>query len=180
MPSAANDQPGVMSDPGTADRLIGHEQELTKLEEERIQGLENQATAILALVVAIAAFAASVVDKSAIAQHRLVIGAVAFFMFLAAGFATAARGPRALKVEFWGALQKRYGELEKRLRSAEETIASDLSAADAPSAIVESWRARRAVTTYLAERKALWVTCALGCLLLAFAAAALAALVIVG
>ena len=42
--------------------LVHREQELLKLEEQRIQSLDTQSTAILTVVVAIAAFAASAVD----------------------------------------------------------------------------------------------------------------------
>jgi hypothetical protein len=49
---------------------------------------------------------------------------------------------------------------------------------DDPAAIAESWRARRAVSEYLAERRALWVTCALTSLLVALVCAGFSALFI--
>lgn len=173
MDSSPTQAPSTVPPPSGA-QAIQYESEVAKLEEDRIAGLESQATAILGLVVAIAAFAASALNTSTLEESWGWIGAVAAAMFLAAGFAIAARGPRALGVRFWEATNAEYAALEERLKRAEEAVgAASLGAEGAE--IVECWRARRAVSSYLAERKALWLTCALLCLLLAFVAAAVAA-----
>jgi len=91
--------------------------DLAKLEEQRVQGLETQGTAILTVVLAIAAFTASTVDRPMLQD-------------------------------------------------------------DTP-AILESWRARRALSAYFAEAKALWVTCSLICLLLTFVSVGVAGLLLV-
>ena len=161
----------------SADRAIEYERELAKAEEARIASLENQATAILGLIIAVAAFSVSTIDRTTLEQHRLAIGSVVVALFLAAGFAIAARGPRALSLRFWTAADRRYGILEARLEKAEEMIRTAGTTVGG-EAILESWCARRAVFAYLAERKALWLTCALGSLLASFVAAAVAALII--
>jgi hypothetical protein len=43
----------------TQEQWITHETELARIEEQRLQSLETQATAVLTVVLAIAAFAAS-------------------------------------------------------------------------------------------------------------------------
>jgi hypothetical protein len=162
----------------TTERLIIHEAELAKIEEQRIQSLETQAIAVLTVVLAIAAFAASVLDRDTLRSHFLSVGGVAGVMLVAAGFAVAALGPRALKARFW-MLQSEYAARERHLAVADATLAGDLRDVSAAQAILESWRARRALSSYLAERKALWLTCSLIALLLTFVLAGVAAMMIV-
>ena len=71
-----------------------------------------------------------------------------------------------------------YAQLERRLIAAEKRIAGNPS--DEAIAVLESWRARRAVSTHIAEGKALWVSYSLISLLVAFLAAGVASLIIVG
>jgi hypothetical protein len=161
-----------------ADLMITHESDLAKLEEQRVQGLETQGTAILTVVLAIAAFTASTVDRQTLQDNPVLIGVAVFFMLGAAGFAIAARGPRALKARFWTVVKPAYGPLlEERLAQADNAI-SHAQTDDTP-AILESWRARRALSAYFAEAKALWVTCSLICLLLAFVSVGVAGLLLV-
>ena len=161
-----------------ADQLIAHESELAKLEEQRVLDLESQGTAILTVVLAIAAFAASAVDGATLKDNPTPIAIAVFLMLCAAGFAIAARGPRATRAKFWTRLLPGYGPLERRVADAEQGISGAPTSDDA-AVILESWRARRALSAYLAESKALWVTCSLICLLLAFIAAGFTALLIV-
>ena len=164
--------------------LISRQQELHKLEEQRISGVETQATAILTLVVAIAAFGASALNSGVLAKNTLEIGAVTLLLLISAGFAVAARGPRSLKVGFWRQLDSEYDRRERELETRERELADaatgQLSAVPIGKAILASWHARTAVSAWLADRKALWLTCALVCLLLAFVAAGVAALLVVG
>jgi hypothetical protein len=160
------------------EQLIVHESELAKLEEQRVVSLENQATAIVTVVLAIEAFAASAVDGATLREHRVLIGIVVLLMLCAAGFAIAARGPRAIRARFWTRLLPGYAPLERRVADAEERLRGSASPDDC-AVILESWRARRALSTYLAESKALWVTCSLICLLFAFITAGVVAVVVV-
>jgi hypothetical protein len=163
--------------------LISRQQELHKLEEQRISGVETQATAILTLVVAISAFGASALNSGVLAKNTLEIGAVALLLLISAGFAVAARGPRSLKAGFWRQLDPQYDkrerDLETRERELEEAATQQLAAAPIAKAILATWQARTAVSSWLADRKALWLTCALIFLLLAFIAAGVAALLVV-
>ncbi|MEA2232097.1 MAG: hypothetical protein QOD83_1913 [Solirubrobacteraceae bacterium] len=161
-----------------SDQLIAHESELAKLEEQRVQNLDGQATAIVSVVLAIAAFSASAVDTKTIESEPLPVGLVGLFVFLAVGFAVAARGPRATRTRFWTVVDQDYARLERRLAKAEQHIAGNPS--DEAIAVLESWRARRAVSSHIAEGKALWVSYSLLCLLVAFIAAGAASLIIVG
>jgi len=154
-----------------------YEKEVLRIEDERVRATETQATAILTLVVAIAAFGASALDRSTLLNHRPEIAVVAFALLLSAGFALAARGPRALRARFWRRLLPRYDGLERRLEAGEADLTSDLTGAELDRAIVENWRARRSISQYLAERKALWLTLSLVWLLGAFVATGFAALV---
>jgi hypothetical protein len=160
------------------DQLITHESELAKLEEQRVVSLEHQATAIVTVVLAIEAIAASTIDGATLSEHRAPIGIVVVLMLCAAGFAIAARGPRAIRARFWTRLLPLYGPLERRVADAEKRLRGSASLDDS-AVILESWRARRAFSTYLAEVKALWITCSLICLLFAFITAGIVAVVIV-
>jgi hypothetical protein len=80
--------------------LIAHEADLAKLEEQRIQNIETQATTVLTVVLALAAFAASALDIQTLNDHTGWIGVVVLLMLAAAGFAVAARWPRALLAGF--------------------------------------------------------------------------------
>jgi hypothetical protein len=162
------------------DELIAHEADLAKLEEQRIQNIETQATTVLTVVLALAAFAASALDIKTLHDHTGWIGVVVLLMLAAAGFAVAARWPRALLAGFWTRVNPAYGRKEERLAKAECKIRSPLPASGDPDSILESWRARREVSNDLAEHKALWLTCSLGCLLGAFLMAGVVALIIVG
>lgn len=160
------------------DQLITHESELAKLEEQRVVNLESQGTAILTVVLAIAAFAASAVDGATLKDNPAPVAIAVFLTLCSAVFAIAARGPRATRARFWTRLLAEYGPLEERVAAAEQGISGGATPDDS-AIILESWRARRALSTYLAESKALWVTCSLICLLLAFIAAGFTALIIV-
>jgi hypothetical protein len=160
----------------TVDLLIAHEGELAKIEETRVANLETAAGAILTVTVAVFAFAASAINASTLTDSKTAIGIVVLFMLLAAGFSVAAHGPRALKARFWTRWMQRYAQLEQQLAAAENTLKA--SSEDDPTVILDSWRARRAVAAYLAEKKALWVTCALMSLLVAFVCAGVSALFI--
>lgn len=181
---------GWMSDPAAAPApavgaavalLIDRQQELLKLEEQRTTSVESQATAILTLIVAIAAFGAASLSGDALSQHQTAIGVVGFLLVVAAGFAVAARAPRSLHVRFW-LLSRQYRELEQAL-AAQDRGLRELGRRSGPDdvgeAVLGSWEARTAVSTYLADRKGLWLTCALISILLAFLAAGIAALAIV-
>ena len=165
--------------------LIARQQELFKLEEQRVSGVETQATAILTLVVAIAAFGASSLNSGVLADNKVVIGGVAVLLLASAGFAVAARGPRTLKAGFWREIDRDYDELESVLAAREAELEERAVAVQQHSpdeigeAVLRSWHARTAVSTWLADRKGLWLTCALFSLLLAFIAAGIAALVVV-
>jgi len=166
--------------------LVARQQELLKIEEQRISGVETQATAILTLVVAIAAFGGSSLNSGVLAKNTLVLGVVAFLLLVSAGFAVAARGPRTLRARFWLRIDPRYAELEEAVaeRDAELERCSlaieDLTEYEIGQVVLRSWHARTAVSSWLADAKALWLTYALMSLLLAFIAAGLAALVVVG
>jgi hypothetical protein len=161
----------------TNDQLITYESERAKLELQRIQALETQATAVLTVALAIAAFAASALDLKTLKNNLLPIGVVAFWMLIAAGFAVAALGPRAVRARFW-MLGRRYRELEQKLTAAEDGLDTVPLTGDQAAAVVNGWRAQRNVSRHLAEAKALWLSCALICLLFAFIASGVAALVI--
>jgi len=119
----------------------------------------------------------STLDRQTLQDNPVLIGVAVFFMLGAAGFAIAARGPRALKARFWTVVKPAYGPPEERLAQADNAI-SHVQTDDTP-AILESWRARRALSAYFAEAKALWVTCSLICLLLAFVSVGVAGLLLV-
>jgi hypothetical protein len=121
---------------------------------------------------------ASAVDGATLKDNLVPVGFVAFFMLLAAGFVVAALGPRALKARFWMLLPD-YAAKEQELADANAAMVGACPESAEPDLILASWRARRALSSYLAERKALWLTCALICLLLAFISTGVAALVIV-
>ena len=162
------------------DMLIAREQELLKLEEQRIQSLDTQSTAVLTVVVAIAAFAASAVDGDVLEDHVVVIAAPTLLMLVSVGFAIAARGPRSLKWRIWKRLNPDYGYLEDDLRRAEDAIWREQhTVSQVRRAVLENWRARTQVSAWLAEQKARGLSWALVSLLAAFVAAGLAALVIV-
>lgn len=169
-------------EPGTAtggpEDLIAHEADLAKMETQRLETLETRAGAVLTLVLAIAAFAASALNTATFKHSMVAVGVVALFLLVAAGFAVLALGPRAVMVRFW-MKQPGYAKLEKRMTEAEDAISQLRPEAVSPAPLLESWRARRAVSAYLAERKALWLTCSLICLLLAFLSAGVASVLIV-
>jgi hypothetical protein len=161
--------------------LIERERNLLTLEEQRVRSLETQATAILGLVVALAAFGASALDAKTLAQHTAPITVVVVLLIVAASFAVGARGPRAVHARFWHKLLPEYARREERVRRAEAAVQASRSDTRALyGAVLESWQARTAVTNYLAENKALWVTCSLFSLLVAFIVAGVATLVILG
>jgi hypothetical protein len=83
--------------------LIGHESELAKAEEQRIQSVENQAGALLTVVLAVAAFAASAINKRTFEDNLESIAPVVGLLLIAACFAVAALGPRALNIAWWTA-----------------------------------------------------------------------------
>jgi hypothetical protein len=159
-------------------QLVDHEADLAKIEAQRLETLETRAGAVLTLVLAIAAFAASALNGATFKHNMVAVGVVALFLLVAAAFAVLALGPRALLVRFW-LMQPGYARVEKRMTEAENVINELPPEMVSAAPLIESWRARRAVSIYLAERKALWVTCSLGCLLLAFLSAAVASVVIV-
>jgi hypothetical protein len=160
--------------------LIAREQELLKLEEQRIQSLDTQSTAILTVVVAIAAFGASAVDGDVLKDHWVVIAVPTLLMLVSVGFAIAARGPRSLKWKTWEKLRPGYRDLEAGLRRAEDAIWTEQhTLAQVQYAVLQNWRARTQVSAWLAEEKARWLSWALVSLLAAFAATGGAALVIV-
>lgn len=165
--------------------LVAHEAELAKAEEQRIQSVETQAGAALTVILAIVAFATSAINKSTFEDHLAPIAVVLAFLLVAACFAVAALGPRALKVGAWTALQRSYRAKEHVLAETESAmrVQTDPSGTDPGgpgAAILANWRARRDVSNFLAERKALWLTCALASLLLAFIGTGVTALQIVG
>jgi hypothetical protein len=162
------------------DMLIARQQELLKLEEQRIQSLDTQSTAVLTVVVAIAAFAASAVDGDVLEDHVAVVAIPTLLMLVSVGFAIAARGPRSLKLRIWKRLNPDYGGLEDDLRRAEDAIWREQhTVSQVRRAVLENWRARTQVSAWLAEQKARWLSWALVSLLAAFVAAGVAALVIV-
>jgi hypothetical protein len=169
----ASENVGVLDE-----QMILHEAELAKLEGQRVQSLETQAGAVLTVVLAVGVFAASALNRATLDDHRIAVGAAVLFLLVAAGFAVAALGPRAALVGFW-TWQGRYAEKERRLDAAETSLTEPLAGIAQSHAILESWRARRAIAIYLAERKALWLTWSLISLLFAFVSAGIAALVIV-
>jgi hypothetical protein len=154
-------------------------EELAKLEEQRVQAQETQATAVLTVVIAIAAFGASAINGNTLRHHTVSIGVVVLLLLIAVGFAIAARLPRAIRLRLWSRRLPHYASLEQRLTTAEAALRDDLDAGAERGAILESWRARRAVANYLAEAKALWLTCSLACVFVAFIAAGVSALEIV-
>lgn len=165
--------------------LVAHESELAKAEEQRIQSVETQAGAVLTVVLAIVAFAASAINKKTFEDHLPLIALVMAFLLIAACFAVAALGPRALKVKAWTALQRSYRCRERVLAATEsvlraQTNSTGTDSAAVAAAILANWRARRDIASFLAERKALWLTCALASLLLAFVSAGVTALQIAG
>lgn len=160
--------------------LIAHEAELAKAEEQRIQSVETQAGAVLTVVLAIVAFAASAINKKTFEDNLALIALVMAFLLIAACFAVAALGPRALKVKPWTALQRSYRAKETALEATEDALKAASPDSATAVAILANWRARRDISIFLAERKALWLTCALACLLLAFVSAGVTALQIAG
>jgi hypothetical protein len=113
------------------------------------------------------------------------IAFVMAFLLIAACFAVAALGPRALKVKAWTALQPSYRCRERVLAATEsvlraQTNSTGTNTGAVAAAILANWRARRDISSFLAERKALWLTCALASLLLAFVSAGVTALQIAG
>jgi hypothetical protein len=143
------------------EQMIRHEAELAKLEGQRVQSLETQAGAVLTVVLAVGVFAASALNRATLENHRIAVGAAVLFLLVAAGFAVAALGPRAARVSFW-TWQRRYAKKERLLAAAETSLTQPLAGIAQSDAILESWRARRAVAIYVAERKALWLTGLLG------------------
>jgi hypothetical protein len=164
--------------------LVAHEAELAKAEEQRIQSIETQSGAVLTVVLAIVAFAASAINKKTFEGHLSPIVLVMAFLLIAACFALAALGPRALKVKPWTALQRSYRGKEQALAKTEHVLQAQTNATGTEqavsAAILANWRARRDIASFLAERKALWLTCALASLLLAFVSTGFTALEIVG
>jgi hypothetical protein len=158
------------------DRLIEHESELAKAEEQRIQALETQATAMLTVVLAIVAFAASAINKKTLEENTAGIALVFGFLLVTSAFAVAALGPRALKVLAWTRFQPAYRQREQRLSATEERLRQAEVDIDLSPAILDNWRARRSVSGFLAERKALWLTLALMSLLLGFVSSGIVAI----
>jgi hypothetical protein len=160
--------------------LIERQQELLKLEEQRIRDLDTQSTAILTVVVAIAAFAASALDGDVLRDHVAIIAVPTVLAICSVGFAIAARGPRSRRWEIWERVNPDYHRLEERARETERAIWSQGDKTpELRRAVLDDWRARTEVAAWLAEQKARWLSWALVGLLAAFIAAGLAALAIV-
>jgi hypothetical protein len=165
--------------------LVAHESELAKVEEQRIQSVETQAGAVLTVILAIVAFAASAINKKTFEDHLPPIALVMAFLLIAACFTVAALGPRALKVKAWTALQPSYRGKEQTLAATERVLRDQTNSTGTDpgavaAAMLANWRARRDVSSFLVERKALWLTGALASLLLAFVSTGITALQIAG